>query len=104
MKRLTFREKAQRINLILRDRGMDGPWHQVVELLADIIHWSEVEALACINLKMDDALPEPSVFDRLLKEARLSRDRHHCIYCHDETEEPLLATVCEGHAHLVKEK
>lgn len=100
MPKLTFRDKAKRIDEILKHRPMDGSWHQVVSLLADILHWCDVEALHCVEPGDSNV---PDIFKRLLKEARQERSRHHCKHCQVMLDDLLLATVCESHSYLEKE-
>lgn len=90
--------KSQRLHDTLKHRPMDSEWEQITELLADILHWCDQQAYP---KEMSPELREKT-FEMLLREARQSYDRHHCIYCHDETEVVALATVCEGHAHLAR--
>lgn len=98
MKRMTNAQKVLRLQETLRHRPMDGEWHQVVELLADILHWCDIMALHCGDLE-HERIP---ILDKVMQEAQASYRRHHCIYCHDETDNPMLTTVCESHAYLAK--
>lgn len=93
-------EKIGRLKETLKYRPLDSEWHQVAELMADIIHWCDDESNNCGDL----AGERENIWNRILADARQSYRRHHCVFCHDETDNALLATICDGHAHLVKDK